>query len=274
MRRSWLRAAATPILRRVIGRRLTTVEGLSHIPAEGPFVLVANHTSYLDHFALSLLLEAVRDGDWWILTKRESFATPLGRRWARAWNGIPVDRGQLRASTVKEVHDRLTSGDAVCVYPEGTRGADSRRVGVFRSGAFHFAVSRDVPVIPVAIAGADHVLPKGRFRPRPGRIDVRVGAALTDDPALPKRRRIDALSEQARTWMLSSLREMWFHRRAGLEHVGLADRIADLDDRGLLTGSRRRAIRFVVRAAATDEELGRHRRGDLGRAIASSGGAR
>ncbi|QLD10973.1 lysophospholipid acyltransferase family protein [Microbacterium oleivorans] len=247
-----LRAGGAVYFRHIVGQSLTTARGLDHLRAHGAFVLVCNHTSYLDHFVLTFALEAMREGGWWFLTKKESFDDPLARRWTRAWNGIPVDRERMETQTVREVRRRLGEGDVVCVYPEGTRGSDSRRMRAFRPGAFHFAVSEGVPIVPAVIVGAEAVLPKGRLRPRKGRIDLQIGPPLTADAAGSQRDRAARLAAVSRAWMQSALDEVWTRRAGGiLGEIGVLERVVDLRRRGMLVGARRRSLELLIRGALT-----------------------
>lgn len=175
---SVLRGVSTRFIARQVRQHLGSVEGLEHVPADGPFVLVPNHTSYFDHFAVQVVLSALRGTPTWFLTKRESFDKRVPRWWARAWYGIPVDREAPTSETVREVHRVLASPDALCVYPEGTRGS-GRSLLPFKPGAFRFALANHVPVIPLGIVGTNTVLARGDRWFRRGRVHLVFGPALT-----------------------------------------------------------------------------------------------
>lgn len=249
MKHRWLRAVGAVYLRRQVRLNLGTLEGLGNVPREGGFVLVPNHTSYLDHFVLDFLLEAVRDEPTWFLTKKESFDRPLIRAWTTAWHGVPVDRDRPSADTLRAVQRVLHAGAALCVYPEGTRNPNPDNLLEFKTGAFHFAATANVPVIPVVLVGADRVLPRGQRRFRRGRIDVRFGAPIVPDASRPKPERVRDTLDAARTWMEDALAQM---RSAQSQDVidanGLTARTTELTSRGQLTGRRRRALIFVIRS--------------------------
>src|SRR5262249_60326509 len=67
------------------------------------------------------------------------------------------------------------------IYPEGTRSPDGRMYRG-RPGVGWLALKSGLPVIPVGIHGTRRVLPPGQVLPRPGRIEVRVGAPLSFPP--------------------------------------------------------------------------------------------
>ncbi len=249
MNHRWLRTVGAVYLRRHVGKNLGTLEGLGNVPREGGFVLVPNHTSYLDHFVLDFLLEAVRDEPTWFLTKKESFEKPLVRAWTRAWHGIPVDRDRPSADTLRTVQHVLQAGAALCVYPEGTRNPEPEKLLEFKAGAFHFAATSNVPVIPVALVGTDQVLPRGGRRFRPGRIDVRFGAPIVPDTSRPKPERVRETLDAARTWMEDALMQMRSDRGQDIVDAnGLTARTSELTNRGQLTGRRTRALAFVIRS--------------------------
>ncbi|WP_423919523.1 lysophospholipid acyltransferase family protein [Frigoribacterium sp. 2-23] len=71
----------------------------------------------------------------------------------------------------------LQRGYPVLVFPEGTRSKDGR-MGPFKPGAAALAASCEVPVIPLALIGANIAHPRGANWPRPGRLPV--GVAFGD----------------------------------------------------------------------------------------------
>ncbi|WP_408650893.1 1-acyl-sn-glycerol-3-phosphate acyltransferase [Jatrophihabitans sp.] len=172
------------------------MDGLANVPVTGPFVLAPNHSSYFDHYVVETVLYSVRGKPTWFLTKSEAFDKPLSRFWHNVMRCIPVDRGQPTAATLGRIGELLSSGSALVIYPEGTRGTGEQLLP-FKDGAFWFAVRHNVPVIPVGIAGAVEVLPKGAKWPKKAPLRIVLGEALTDDPSLSRTRRLQALRMQA-----------------------------------------------------------------------------
>jgi 1-acyl-sn-glycerol-3-phosphate acyltransferase len=156
------------------------VEGLEHVPTDGAFVLVPNHTSYYDHFLLMTVLRSVRATPTWFLTKSESFVGTASRTWHESWYGIPVDRTGPTTATMRDVRATFAAGEGLCVYPEGTRGPGGTLLP-FKDGAFRFGVLGDVPVIPVGIHGSNDVLPRGATRTSHAKVRVVFGPPLHDD---------------------------------------------------------------------------------------------
>lgn len=239
------RTIGEPFLRRQVKLNLASVQGLENIPRKGGFVLVPSHSSYLDHFVLTFLLEAVRDNPTWFLTKSESFERPLSAAWSRAWHGIPVDRGQPSVSTLREISSVLAGGDGLCVYPEGTRNPSPETLLPFKTGAFHFAENSKVPVIPVAMVGTDGVLPRGQRKFHRGRIDVTFGPAVQADPSKPKPKRIKETLEASRLWIEQTQASMLVSRAS--EGIATLDsRLSELARTGGDAAKHMQAVNFIV----------------------------
>ncbi|MFE5767246.1 lysophospholipid acyltransferase family protein [Streptomyces sp. NPDC056485] len=184
------------VSRPMVRRRLVGVEGLEHLPLDGPCVLVSNHLSFADHFVYEALVFAVRGEQAAFLTKAESF-TGLRSTWFDSVGAVPVDRSRP-AREVFEITDRVFgSGRVLVVYPEGTRNPRPPMLD-FKDGGFRFADRAQVPVIPAALWGAQDVLPIGGRVPRSGRIRVVFGPPLLPDPELPRAARIRDLTERGR----------------------------------------------------------------------------
>jgi 1-acyl-sn-glycerol-3-phosphate acyltransferase len=190
--------ASTTLTRPAVTHRfLTGAEGVGHVPVDGPFVLIPNHSSFADHLVLDALLAVLRDTPTRYLTKAEAFVHPVRRRWTEGMGGIPVDRDRPGKELLAAVDAVFADRGALVIYPEGTRGPGWPLLP-FKDGAFRFAVRAGVPVIPVAMWGAQHILPKGASLPRRAEVRVVFGAPLPDDPSLPRPERVRALTEAAR----------------------------------------------------------------------------
>ena len=95
----------TRLLGPIIRRRFAYVEGLEHVPSTGPVLLVANHSSFFDHFLLAASVAGRRSGRLYFLTKQESFSSRLGRLWFRSVGAIPVDRESPKPETLREIRE-------------------------------------------------------------------------------------------------------------------------------------------------------------------------
>ncbi len=149
------------------------VFGHGNIPAAGGVIVAANHASYLDPL---LVAGAITSRSVRFMAKRELFSVPLFGAFIRAANALPVSRGPTGARTLPEFASRVReSGEALLVFPEGTRTHDGS-IGPARRGTGALCMAAGVPVIPALITGTYRAWPRQRFLPRPGgTIEVRFG---------------------------------------------------------------------------------------------------
>lgn len=161
---------AARLLTRLAGARLT-VEGLERLPADGAFVLAANHASYVD---VPALMAAV-PRDVRFVAKMEVLGWPLVGPFVRKTGHLTVDRADAQQSVAEadRVGAVLASGAPVAFFPEGTF-TDAVGLRPFRLGAFKTAAAHGVPVVPVALVGTRRWL-RVPWAPRPGRISVWFG---------------------------------------------------------------------------------------------------
>ena len=186
--RSWsrwiLRASGTPLI----------VQGIEHVDPDAPQVLVGNHQSWYDVFAVASAL----DKTFHFIAKKELERIPLfGAAWKAAGH-ISIDRSdQARAIASLDQAGRQLRRErsAVVIFAEGTRSPDGELLP-FKKGAFMLALHSGVPVVPFGLAGTRRILPKGGWRVRKGPIIVRFGAPIPTGSMDPAER--DALMRRVR----------------------------------------------------------------------------
>lgn len=173
-----------------------------------PYVIVANHESMADIFALCHLPWGMK---W--LAKREVFwIPPIGPMMAMAgFVGVVRKDRASRARALEACRRRLAQRTSVIIFPEGTR-AVTRELLPFRDGAFRLAVEAQVPILPVVVAGTRQVWPKGSLRLRPGRVRVHVLDPVATEGLTEAD--VPALREEVRQRMARARDELW--RELGL----------------------------------------------------------
>jgi 1-acyl-sn-glycerol-3-phosphate acyltransferase len=160
----WLaRGILAPLFRLVFRLR---VVGVENIPTEGPTLFVANHISMWDPPMIGYALVSRRQV--YFMAKSELFRVPvLG--WAiRRTGAFPVERGGADRSAIRTAREVLARGDALLMFPEGTRNADGRLQPAW-PGAGALGLADHVRVVPVAIEGSNR---------RIGPVRVSVGTPL------------------------------------------------------------------------------------------------
>lgn len=132
-------------------------EGIESIPREGPLLVAANHISYFDPLAHGfMLLKAGRRPRF--LTKSELYGNSFMGRLLRGANQIRVDRGTGSSAPVDAALAALRKDEAVVIYPEGTitRNPDFTPMPA-KTGIARIALTSEVPVLPMAVWGSQHV---------------------------------------------------------------------------------------------------------------------
>ncbi len=158
--------------------RITT-EGMENFPQEGPALVVANHTSYLDAGILGGTLP--RKIHFVVLTRM--FNMRRLRWFYVGMHTIPVDPGAGQRGPIRLCLEVLRRGGVVGIFPEGSRSPDGR-LGEPQEGAALLAKLSGAPVIPIGVQGAFGAFPRGTWLPRPRKIHLRVGKALRFEDAL------------------------------------------------------------------------------------------
>ena len=113
---------------------------------EGPKLFVANHPSFSDPFAISLLSARPIA----ILITSVAFLVPIFGFYLKRSRHIPVVPGGGRPA-FDEALQRLKAGETVALFIEGTISPPDGSFYPPRTGAVRLALSAGVPIIPVGI---------------------------------------------------------------------------------------------------------------------------
>ena len=142
------------------------------VPAKGGVILASNHVSYLDPVYVVSALERMVVG----LARESAFNVPLGGRILRSWRVIPVDQtGTGRG--LKTFLSRLRSGDAVIMYPEGTR-SPTGQIRAPQPGIGLIIIKSTAPVVPIKLFGAYEAYARHHWLPRPYQVQIKFGEPL------------------------------------------------------------------------------------------------
>ena len=141
-------------------------------PTAGPRVYYANHASHGDFALVWACLPADLRGRTRPVAGRDYWeASPVRRYVAeRLFRAVLIDRKtETRTEDpIRQMAAALDGGDALIVFPEGTRNTTDERLQPFKSGIYWLAnACPDVEFVPVWIENLSRVMPKGRILPVP-----------------------------------------------------------------------------------------------------------
>lgn len=129
--------------------------GMGNIPAEGPFVLVGNHTIF-GSLDLPLMVDAIERQRGRLvrgLAEHAHFRVPVYRDLLMRFGGVRGTRENCRAL--------LDAGEAVLVYPGGAREVAKRKDEAYRliwkqrMGFARMAIEAGAPIVPFGSVGAE-----------------------------------------------------------------------------------------------------------------------
>lgn len=144
-------------------------EGVENLPQDGGYVLAANHTSNLDPWPLAMPLWPHRYIRF--MAKSELYWWPLGPI-ISAGGAFRVRRGQRDVEAINTAVQLAREGHVIAMFPHGTRqrkGLVKKHQPRAHSGAARIALDAQVPLVPAAIAGTDHLRRLERLRVRYGK---------------------------------------------------------------------------------------------------------
>ena len=177
------------------------VDGMPHLPEEGPVLLVCNHVSFMDPL---LLMANLRRPARFVMYYR-IFNTPLLSFVFRTAKAIPIAGYKEDPEVLQQAYDAidaaLAAGEVVCIFPEGGLTGDGE-IAPFRAGVEKILARRPVPVLPMALCGLwgsvwsrrDSMLGRARL---PRRFRARV-ELVVDAPVPPGQVSMEMLEARVR----------------------------------------------------------------------------
>jgi 1-acyl-sn-glycerol-3-phosphate acyltransferase len=151
---------------------------LEKLPIEEnpPIIFMSNHLSLFDlPLIMSTIPKSIR-----VVIKKELVSVPFLGKAALASEQVVIDRKDPsnRQAFYKNAAEKLNSGIALWVFPEGTR-SKSGHLLPFKMGCFRLAQIMGAKIIPVGIIGTNRILPAGKLLPKHRQaIEIHIGDAI------------------------------------------------------------------------------------------------
>src|SRR3954463_12940925 len=174
--------------------------GREHVP-DGPVIIASNHRSFLDPFVIATIARR----PLYYVAKEELFRNRFTAWLLNNLGAFPVRRGQGDGDMIETAKAILARGDAVLIFPEGTRIRPGS-LGRPPRGGGRPPPGRGPPGVPVAIIGTEAVR-KG-WRIRPHKVRIRIGRPLTF-PRVPEASPQLAGAVTDRIWPCGMLQGEW-----------------------------------------------------------------
>jgi 1-acyl-sn-glycerol-3-phosphate acyltransferase len=172
------------------------LRGAENLPRHA-CVIVSNHQSAWETIFLATLFPQVC-----ILLKRELLAIPFFGWALRLLRPIAIDRDNPRTA-LKQLAEqgaaRLSMGNSVLIFPEGTRAGRGAGILRFSRGAAQLSIHAGVDLVCVA-HDAGKCWPAGRFSKSPGVVQVAISPPLRIEGA-----NAHTLTEAAQAWITAQL---------------------------------------------------------------------
>ena len=164
---------------------LLQVKGKVNLPGKGPYIIYANHSSYLDGFIIAASLPLKLVFNTYFLGFKGYILNPIVKPVVKLARLVPLDTTSDLVEVMQACSYLLKHSKIICFFPEGHRSA-SGEVMQFKKGIGILTKELDVALAPVYIEGAFRAWPRYVWFPRPAKIKVTFGKKLYPRDLLPK----------------------------------------------------------------------------------------
>lgn len=148
--------------------------GIKNLPEEGPYILCANHTSFLDAFFIASSLPKNLLFQTFALGYTGYFEAPIIKHVVKVWRIIPIDPNARLIDAMQATSLVLRHKKIACIFPEARRSIDGT-LQSFKQGVGIIAKELNIPLVPVYIKGAFEAWPRTKRFPRPHPIELYYG---------------------------------------------------------------------------------------------------
>ena len=149
------------------------IEGAEHVPATGPVVVAPVHRSFMDFLIAALVTRR----KLYYMAKDDLWRSPRFGRFLDSVGAFPVNRTGTDRLAIERSQAILERGDALILFPEGTRRAGPV-IEDLHEGAAFLSARTGAPIVPVGIGGTAEAMPKGSKLVRPVKVHVVVGSPI------------------------------------------------------------------------------------------------
>lgn len=170
------------------------IHGKEFIELSKPYIYIFNHRSFLDAPIIPMSIpQEVRAIGKKELSKIPVFGAVVGKL------AIWVDRSnpESRRESLEKLMKILNSGISVVVAPEGTRNDTGDTLLPFQKGAFRLSIETRIPILPMAVIGADKIMKRGSLLLSPGKVRIYFSSPMK--PPLASETAFNEFAEKGRS---------------------------------------------------------------------------
>ena len=176
-----MRWTILPVLRLYIKE----IKGIENFPKKGKYILIANHNSLADDFAMVYLYFSRRvDGKIAAIARQKplksNFIDKLIMDFIAFLSNLIVKViNSYEENKISKAVEALNKGYCFFTHPEGRVNTDPKVILKAKTGTARIALLSKVPIIPIGLIGTEKVLPLNAHFPRFHRISINIGKPLT-----------------------------------------------------------------------------------------------
>ncbi len=129
-----------PILRLFIKK----IEGIENLP-DKPFIIAANHGSYIDALLLMMLVAWHKNKQLCFFATKDRFTGPI-------WSALFDHYGAIRVNgSIEKARKALRKGKCMGLFPEGERSWTGKVQKVTHTGLGVIALLSKAPIVPIGL---------------------------------------------------------------------------------------------------------------------------
>lgn len=193
VRRFSLATILLPLTRVFAHTKVFGLENLDNV--RGPVIFASNHQSYMDTSVILATLPRIwryRIAPAMWKEYFDAYFHPERYSWRERWstsliywlvtllyNAFPMPQTEAGTrESIRYAGELVEEGWSILIFPEGERTLTGD-IGPFLPGVGLIASRVKLPVVPIRLRGVDRVWARTAKGPRPGRVEVHIGAPIT-----------------------------------------------------------------------------------------------
>ena len=159
-------------------------------PPNDTFVIMANHVSFLDVFAIPSAFDTSKKFS--AVAASKNFKIPIYSTFLKKMKVVSINRSNREQSIrgIEMAEKVLKENYHIVILPEGTRTLNGS-LGNLKKGGFHLAKNTKANILPIITKGLYNIKPRNRWTIKTGLIEIYIGS-----PILTLDKTIDELKEE------------------------------------------------------------------------------